>query len=116
MKTQAPVTVVSEKSPTREAERSSSDLHEPSKDWAPLMSDFDRRVEVVERNQKQQEDTNARVDGKLNEHDDAIRKLQQEIKMIKMQRRNNDAAPTDGAVQDDGLSGDQLSELFDAIN
>ena len=46
------------------------------------------------------------VDGKLNEHDDAIRKLQQEIKMIKMQRRNNDAAPTGGAAQDDGLSGD----------
>lgn len=54
------------------------------------------------------------VDGKLNDHDDAIRKLQQEIKIIKMQRRNDN--PSTEVAQDDAIGGDQLSELFDAIN
>jgi hypothetical protein len=56
------------------------------------------------------------VDGKLNDHDDAIRKLQQEIKMIKLQRRNDNPTPATADGGNDDLGGDQLQELFDAIN
>lgn len=32
--------------------------NDDQKDWGPLMADFDRRFETIERKQKQQEDTN----------------------------------------------------------
>lgn len=52
------------------------------------------------------------VDGKLNDHDEAIRKLQSDIKLLKMSRPKSEAK--DGA--DPGMSGDQLGEIFDTIN
>lgn len=70
------------------------------------MADFDRRFETIERKQKQQEDTNGQVQLKLNDHDDAIRKLQNEIKMLKMQRPKTNDGNGEAQAADPGMSGD----------
>ena len=84
------------------------------------MSDFDRRMEAAERKQKQQDDTNGRgkylfgyenfvsvVDNKINDHDDAIRKLQNEIKMLKMRpKTDNPNSSNTVAPENDGMGAD----------
>lgn len=66
-------------------ERSPSDM-EKQKDWAPLMGDFDKRMDKLERKLNDQDATNNRVDGKMNDHDEAIRKILSDIKLLKMSR------------------------------
>jgi hypothetical protein len=64
----------------------------------------------------------------LGDHDESIRKLLNDIKLLKMQRPKNDSAQNlaenkngesnkslDNGIQN-GIQNDQLSELFDSLN
>jgi len=112
-------TVVEKESNEKNNDKEHADKAEKEKpkDWSPLMNDFDRRLEAMERKQKGQEQTNTTVESKLGDHDDSIRKLLNEIKLLKIQRPKNDTPENDDDKNNEnGINGDQLSELFDSLN
>lgn len=70
------------------------------------MDDFDRRLDAMDKKIKDQEFVNGQVENKLNDHDESIRKILNDIKLLKMTRPKNDTPDKDAGPADTGVGAD----------